>query len=77
MPSDEEQVIALERSLLDGMGSSPWPAGLEVTVSRPAPDRVLLVWRASTDERTTLRSSLWTRSRGGWQQLFHQGTHES
>ncbi|QBX54829.1 ribonuclease HI family protein [Nocardioides seonyuensis] len=113
VPSDEEQVIALERALLtdevrsdrasvaallhpqwqevgasgvlwereallERIGPLPSPVTLDVlTVSKPAPDLVLLVWRASTDERTTLRSSLWTRGRGGWQQLFHQGTHEA
>jgi ribonuclease HI len=48
-----------------------------VSVSRVAPDALLLLWRASTDTRSTLRSSLWVRSGGGWQQVFHQATDEA
>lgn len=109
--SDEEQVVALERSLLTDevrsdraavaallhpqwqeIGSSGrlWnrddqldeigpiaPVTLDViTVSRLAPDLILLVWRASSDDGTRLRSSLWQRTVGQWQQRFHQGTVE-
>ncbi len=42
-----------------------------------APDTLLLVWRAVTSADSTLRSSLWKRTAGGWQQIFHQGTAES
>lgn len=43
-----------------------------------APGRILLLWRATNDSGTTLRSSLWQRTSGGnWQQLFHQGTPEN
>ncbi len=111
-PSDEEQVVALERSLLTdavradrpsvaallhpdwqeiGRSGRLWTreatldaigpverVGLEVvTVTRVAADAILLVWRAVTDDRSTLRSSLWVRAAGGWQQRFHQGTPEA
>jgi ribonuclease HI len=111
--SDEEQVVALERSLLsdevrsdraavaallhpqwqeigasgvlwerdallDAIGPLDSPVTLDViTVSRIAPDLILLVWRASSDEGSILRSSLWQRAGGQWQQRFHQGTVES
>lgn len=47
-----------------------------ITVTRVAQDVILLVWRASTDRRTTLRSTLWVRHGGDWQARFHQGTDE-
>ena len=111
--SDEERVVALERSLLtdevrsdraavaallhpqwqeigasgvvwereatlDRIGPLAGPVTLDVlTVSRVAPDLILLVWRASSDEGSRLRSSLWQRAGGQWQQRFHQGTVES
>lgn len=110
--SDEEQVIALERSLLTGevrsdraavaallhpewqeigasgvlwerettldrIGPMAAPVTLDViTVSKIAPDLILLVWRASSDDGSRLRSSLWQRAGGQWQQRFHQGTPE-
>lgn len=111
-PSDEEQVIALERSLLTdevrsdraavaallhqqwqeiGASGRLWSRDdvldeigpieavtLDViTVSRISPDLILLVWRASSDDGTRLRSSLWQRMGGQWQQRFHQGTVEA
>ena len=111
--SDEEQVVALERSLLtdevrsdraavaallhpqwqeigasgvlwereatlDRIGPMAEPVTLDViTVSKVSPDLILLVWRASSDDGSRLRSSLWQRSGGQWQQRFHQGTVES
>lgn len=111
--TDEEQVIALERALLDdatrsdtaavaallhpqwtevGRSGRLWtraemldeigpleaPVSLDViTCLRAAEDAMLLTWRAVSDEGSTLRSSLWVRSSGHWQQLFHQGTRES
>jgi ribonuclease HI len=48
-----------------------------ISVSRIADDVVLLVWRASTDQRITVRSSVWVRDGGDWRQRFHQGTDES
>ena len=111
--SDEERVVALERSLLtdevrsdraavaallhpqwqeigasgvlwerevtlDRIGPLAGPVTLDVlTVSRVAPDLILLVWRASSDEGSRLRSSLWQRAGGQWQQRFHQGTVET
>lgn len=109
--SAEEQVIALERSLLadevrgdpaavaallhpewQEIGSSGrlWsreevlaeigPIGsvsLDViTAEEVAPGCVLLVWRASSDDDTRLRSSLWLKVGERWQQRFHQGTVE-
>ena len=111
--SDEEQVVALERSLLtdevrsdraavaallhpqwqeigasgrlwerepvlDDIGPLAQPVTLDtLTVSRLAPDLILLVWRASDDDGSRLRSSLWQRTNGQWQQRFHQGTPEA
>lgn len=110
--SEEEQVVALERSLLTdevrsdraavaallhpqwqeiGASGRLWnrddqldeigpiaPVSLDViNVSRLAPDLILLVWRASSDDGTRLRSSLWQRTGGQWQQRFHQGTVEA
>lgn len=54
------------------------PVTLEViSVTRVADDVVLLVWRAATDQRSTLRSSVWVRDGVDWRQRFHQGTDES
>jgi len=116
-PTDEERVIALERSLLSdevrgdpaavaallhpdfceiGRSGRLWtrpellahvaplaePATLEVlSVSRVAPQAILLLWRSAGDEATdgsssVLRSSLWVRAGGDWVQRFHQGTRE-
>lgn len=47
-----------------------------VTVSRVDETTILLLWRAVTDQRSTLRSSLWVRESGTWRQRFHQGTDE-
>ena len=113
VPSDEEHVIALERSLLTdetradktsvsallhpewceiGRSGRLWsreetldaiaplsaPVTLSVvSVSWVDRDTILLVWRALSDQRSTLRSSLWVRDRSGWRQRFHQGTDES
>jgi len=111
--SDEEQVVALERSLLtDEVRSDPaavaallhpdwqeigasgvlWereatldrvgpllePVTLDVVnVTTIAPGTVLLVWRALSDDGSRLRSSIWQRAGGRWQQRFHQGTAEA
>ena len=54
------------------------PVDLEVVATdRLGPDTILLLWRATADGRTTLRSSLWVRAGGTWQQRFHQGTDEA
>jgi ribonuclease HI len=112
VPTDEEHVIALERSLVTeetradrtavsallhpewceiGRSGRLW--GREETLAAIAPlstpvtldvvsvswvdrDTILLLWRGLTDQRTTLRSSLWVRDRSGWRQRFHQGTDE-
>ena len=112
-PTDEEQVIALERALLedatrsdtaavaallhpqwsevgrsgrlwtraeilDEIGPLASPVTLDViSCLRVGEDALLLTWRASTDSGSTLRSSLWVRTSGHWQQLFHQGTPET
>lgn len=47
-----------------------------ITVTRIAPEAILLVWRAVADQRATLRSTLWVRHAGDWQARFHQGTDE-
>lgn len=47
-----------------------------VSVSRIGIDMVLLVWRATDEQRSTLRSSWWVRESGAWRQRFHQGTDE-
>ena len=53
------------------------PVSLDVvSVERVDRDTILLLWRALADERSTLRSSLWVRAGGQWQQRFHQGTDE-
>jgi ribonuclease HI len=53
------------------------PVSLDVvSVERIDRDTILLLWRALADDRSTLRSSLWVRSGGQWQQRFHQGTEE-
>jgi ribonuclease HI len=53
------------------------PVAVEVvSVDRLGPDSILLLWRASTAERSTLRSTLWLRTGGRWQARFHQGTDE-
>lgn len=111
--SAEEQVIALERSLLtdeirgdraavaallhpqwsevgasgrlwtreetlDEIGPLQGEVALDVvSAERVADDLILLVWRAAGDDGSALRSSLWTRTAGGWQQRFHQGTPEA
>lgn len=111
--TDAEQVIALERSLLDdatrsdsaavaallhpqwsevGRSGRLWtrdelldeiaplaePVTLDVISCMPAgPDTLLLTWRAMAGAQSTLRSSLWVRTAGHWQQLFHQGTPEA
>ncbi len=62
--------------LLDEIGPIA-PVGLEVvSTERVGDDTILLLWRATADGRSTLRSSLWVRAGRGWQQRFHQGTDE-
>ncbi|MBC2932755.1 DUF4440 domain-containing protein [Nocardioides sp. zg-1228] len=64
--------------MLAEIGPLASPVSLDVlTVSRVAPDAILLVWRASGDDGRRLRSSLWLRTGGTWQQRFHQGTPEA
>ena len=63
--------------LLDEIGPLEEEASLDVISCMPvAPDTMLLLWRSVTDSGSTLRSSLWVRERGHWQQLYHQGTPE-
>jgi ribonuclease HI len=35
---------------------------------------MLATYRATSGQRTSLRSSLWRRDGGTWQLVFHQGT---
>ncbi len=64
--------------LLAEIGPLPVPIQLEVLgVEEVATDTVLLVWRALVDGSAVLRSSLWVRHAGRWQQRFHQGTREA
>ena len=67
----------------DAVGLLPSEMGLAFSLSdfearQLAPDLVLATYRAMiTDDRSSrhsLRSSLWVRSDGRWQILFHQGT---
>lgn len=109
--TDEEHVVAMERSLLSdevrsdraavaallhpdwqevGRSGRLWtredcldeigpiePVDFEVvSTDRIGPDTILLLWRTSTAERSTLRSTLWVRTGGQWRARFHQGTDE-
>ncbi|MFC7489166.1 MULTISPECIES: RNase H family protein [unclassified Knoellia] len=63
--------------ILDEIAPLAEPVTLDVIACMPVgPDTLLLTWRAVRDTETTLRSSLWVRTSGHWQQLFHQGTPE-
>lgn len=54
------------------------PVDVEVlSTSRVGEDAILLLWRTSTAERSTLRSTLWVRTGGQWRARFHQGTDEA
>jgi ribonuclease HI len=65
------------QELLDEIGPLEEEASLDVISCMPVgPDAMLLVWRSLTDSGSTLRSSLWVREKGHWQQLYHQGTPE-
>ena len=110
--TDEEHVVAMERSLLSdevrsdraavaallhpdwqevGRSGRLWtredqldvigpiePVDVEViSVDRVGADTILLLWRTSTAERSTLRRTLWVRSGGQWRARFHQGTDET
>jgi len=64
--------------ILDEIGPLPEEVTLDVIACVPAAqDALLLTWRSVTDTGSTLRSSLWVRDKGHWQQLFHQGTAEA
>ena len=63
--------------LLEAIGPLDEPVSLDVvSISRIDDDTILLVWRALSEARSTLRSSVWVRVRGDWRQRFHQGTDE-
>ena len=71
-------VLWEREATLDRIGPLAGAITLDViSVSRIAPDLILLVWRASSDDGSRLRSSLWQRTGGQWQQRFHQGTVEA
>ncbi|CAN7393716.1 RNase H family protein [Knoellia sp. LjRoot47] len=64
--------------ILDEIGPLEQETSLDVIACMPVgPDAQLLTWRSVTDSGSTLRSSLWVRDKGHWQQLFHQGTAEA
>ena len=65
-------------ALLAEIGPLPEPVDLEVLgVDRTVDGVLLLRWRSTTASgESTLRSSLWLRSVGGWRQRYHQGTAE-
>ena len=64
--------------ILDEIGPLPEEVTLDVIACMPAAqDALLLTWRSVSDTGSTLRSSLWVRDKGHWQQLFHQGTAEA
>jgi ribonuclease HI len=64
------------RTTVERLG--PIPATMEmIDATRLSQDVILLVWRAITPERATLRSSVWVRDEGRWRQRFHQGTVQS
>jgi ribonuclease HI len=64
--------------LLAEIGPIPLVTLDVVDVQEVAPDALLLLWRAlAEDGHSSLRSSLWVRAGGGWQQRFHQGTDET
>ncbi|WP_404381955.1 ribonuclease HI family protein [Knoellia locipacati] len=64
--------------ILDEIGPLDEEASLDVLACMPVgPDAMLLTWRSVTDSGSTLRSSLWVRDKGHWQQLHHQGTPET
>ena len=62
--------------ILDSIGPIPPVDFQVVSVDRLGPDTILLLWRTATEERSTLRSTLWLRTGGRWQARFHQGTDE-
>lgn len=60
------------------LGLGPVDVQLEVVdTTRLGADAILLLWRAVGPQRTSLRSSVWVRVDGRWQQRFHQGTAAS
>ncbi len=64
--------------LLAAIGPLTEPVSLDtLAVSRIDDTTILLLWRAVSDGRSTLRSSWWVRDAGDWRQRFHQGTDES
>ena len=62
--------------ILDSIGPIPPVDFQVVSVDRLGPDTILLLWRTATEERSTLRSTLWLRTGGRWQARVHQGTDE-
>ena len=62
--------------ILDSIGPIPPVDFQVVSVDRLGPDTILLLWRTATEERSTLRCTLWLRTGGRWQARFHQGTDE-
>ena len=66
-----------EEILTRSARSAPRPPSTWSSSRRLSPDPILLLWRSITDDGSVLRSSLWQRTGGRWQQRFHQGTREA
>ena len=61
---------------LEDIGPVPATRVEVISSERVADDTILLLWRAVSEERSSLRSTLWVRVGGRWQARFHQGTTE-
>jgi len=71
----------IEALTQENAGAHPGlPRVLDFTARALAPNAVLVTYRSISDdlsgaaERCVLRSSIWQRTGGNWQMLFHQGT---
>jgi ribonuclease HI len=61
---------------LEEIGPVPATRVEVISSERVADDAILLLWRAVSRDRSSLRSTLWVRVGGRWQARFHQGTTE-
>lgn len=63
--------------LLAAIGPLPAPVDCEVVDAQHVDhNQILLLWRSTGNGASALRTSLWIRDTGNWQQRFHQGTPE-
>jgi hypothetical protein len=53
---------------------TPAPDVGDVAGTALGPDVVLVTYRSTGPDRSTLRSSVWRRRDGHWRLVFHQGT---